>query len=86
MLCQPSISPCPQYSLLLESVKPEIMESFWCTQKNSIIDMRNGKKLLLALTPCRKSECDMWRDGECSHIHQAGKQDYFFFSFSGSIQ
>jgi hypothetical protein len=73
MLCQSSISPHPQYSLLLDSVKPEIMESYWCTQKNSIIDMMNGKKLPLALTPCLKSECDMWRDGECSHIRKAGK-------------
>ncbi len=73
MLCQSSISPRPQYSLLLESVKPEIMESYWCTQKNSIIAMMNGKKLPLALTPFLKSECDMWRDGECSNIRKAGK-------------
>jgi len=51
------------------------MESYWCTQKNSIIDMMNGKKLPLALTPCHKADCDMWRNGECSHIRKAGKPD-----------
>jgi hypothetical protein len=51
------------------------MESYWCTQKNSIIDMMNGKKIPLALTPCLKSECDMWRDGWCIHIRKAGKPD-----------
>ena len=30
------------------------MESYWCTHKNSIIDLMNGKEIPLALTPCRK--------------------------------
>jgi hypothetical protein len=51
------------------------MESYWCTQKNSIIDMMNGKKLPIALIPCLKSECDKWRDGECIQIRKAGKPD-----------
>ena len=51
------------------------METLWCTQKNSIIDLMNGKKIPLALFPCRKSECDKWRDGECIHIRKAGKSD-----------
>jgi hypothetical protein len=47
------------------------MESYWCTQKNSIIDMMNGKEIPLALTPCRKSECEQWMDGECIHIRKS---------------
>jgi hypothetical protein len=42
-------------------------------KKNSIIDMMNGKKIPLALTPYHKSDCDRWRDGECIHIRKAGK-------------
>jgi len=53
------------------------MESYWYTQKNSIIDMMSGKNLPLALTPCLKAECAMWRDGECSHIRKAGKIGLF---------
>jgi hypothetical protein len=45
-------------------------ESFWCTKKNSIIDLINGKKLDLALSPCLMAECDMWKDGECIHIRK----------------
>jgi hypothetical protein len=44
-------------------------------KKNSIIDMMNGKETPLALSPCLKSECDMWRDGECIHIRKAGKPE-----------
>ena len=51
------------------------METYWCTQKNSIIEMMNGKKIPLALTPCRKAECEQWRDGECIHIRKVGKPD-----------
>jgi len=52
------------------------MESLWCTEKNSIIDMMNGKEIPIALTPCRKSECDRWDDGECIHIRKAGKSTH----------
>ena len=52
-----------------------IMETYWCTQKHSIIDMMNGKEIPLALSPCIKSECEMWREGECSHIRKVGKPD-----------
>jgi len=58
------------------------METYWYTQKNSIIDMMNGKKIPLALTLCLKSECDMWRDGECIHIRKVGNQ---LFTFCGQI-
>jgi len=52
-------------SPFLNRSRTEIMDySYWCTQKNSIIDMMNGKKLPLALTSCLKAECDIWRDGE----------------------
>jgi len=51
------------------------METYWCTLKNSIIDMMNGKEIPLALTLCRRSECDKWRDGECIHIRKAGKAE-----------
>jgi hypothetical protein len=48
-------------------------ESFWCTKKNSIIDMINGKKFPLALTPSLKSACEQWRDGKCNHIRKTEK-------------
>jgi len=51
------------------------MESYWCTKANSIIDMMNGKEIPLALSPCIKSECDQWRDGECIHIRKAGEYE-----------
>jgi len=51
------------------------MESYWGMQKNSIIDMMNGKEIPLALPPCRKSEFDGWRDGECIQIRKDGKPD-----------
>jgi hypothetical protein len=51
------------------------MEKYWCTQKNSIIDMMNGKEIPLALTPCIKTDCDRWRGGECIHIRKAGKPE-----------
>jgi hypothetical protein len=49
------------------------METYWCCKKNSIIDMMNGIKIPLALTPCYKSECEEWRDGWCIHIRKVGK-------------
>jgi hypothetical protein len=63
-------------SPFLNRSRTEIMDySYWCTQKNSILDMMNGKKNTLALTPCIKSECDLWRDGECIQIRKTGKPD-----------
>jgi len=44
------------------------METYWCSKENSIIDMMNGKKIPIAPTPCRKSECDIWRDGKCCAV------------------
>jgi len=52
------------------------MESYWRTQKNSIIDMMNGKEIPLPLTPCLKIECDMWDGGWCAQIRKAGKSTY----------
>ena len=51
------------------------METYWCTQKNSIIDMMNGKKIPLALSPCLKSECDRWDNGEYIQIRKAGRRE-----------
>jgi hypothetical protein len=48
------------------------METYWCTEKN---DIRNLMKIPKALSSCLKSECDRWRDGECSHIRKADKSD-----------
>ena len=42
-------------------------------QKNSIIDMMNGKKIPIALTPCLKAKCNRWRNGGCIHIRKVGK-------------
>jgi hypothetical protein len=66
----------PVFGILLfyNTCRTNIMESYWCTHKNSIIDMTNGKKIPIALTPCLMSECDMWRDGKCIHIRKAGNQ------------
>jgi len=51
------------------------MESYWCTQKNSDINLNDGTISDHVLIPCIKSGCDMWRDGECSHIHKVGKPE-----------
>jgi len=54
----------------------EIMESYWCSKKNSIVDWINlGVDFDPALVSCRKAECDEWRDGWCVHIRTAGKPD-----------
>ena len=50
------------------------MESWWCERKNSIVNwINNGVDFSPALTPCLRSACDCWRDGECIHIRKAGK-------------
>jgi hypothetical protein len=50
------------------------MESYWCLKKNSLIDMmKNPEKYNPALTPCLKTECDMWRERECIHFRKVGK-------------
>jgi hypothetical protein len=38
-------------------------------------DIRNLMNIPIALTPCRKSDCDRWRGGECIQIRKAGKPD-----------
>jgi len=61
------------------------MEPYWCTEKN---DIRNLMKIPRALSPCLKTECNLWRDGKCGHIDIRGypdrpqvfsKQDYGHF-------
>ena len=46
------------------------METLWCMRKN---DIRNLMQIPIALTPCLKAECDLWRGGECIRIRKAGK-------------
>ena len=56
------------------NAKPEIMESYWCEKKNSIVNWINQRvDFDSTLTPCLKAERDMWRDGWCIHIRKAGK-------------
>ena len=52
------------------------MESYWCERKNSIVNwINNGVDFSPALTPCLRSACDRWKDGECIHIRKAGKPE-----------
>jgi hypothetical protein len=41
--------------------------SYWCSQKNSEVNLNDGKISDLVLIPCRKAEWVMWRGGECTH-------------------
>jgi hypothetical protein len=51
------------------------METYWCTKKNSIVSwINNGVDFDPALTPCLKSECDRWREGECIHLRKVENQ------------
>jgi len=36
-------------------------------------DIRELMKIPIALTPCLKDGCDMWRGGECIQIRKSGK-------------
>jgi hypothetical protein len=74
---QTSISPPPHCDTLEGYTQiPGIMESYWCEKKNSIIEiMKNPGKFNPALTPCLKAECALWRNGECTQIHKAGKPE-----------
>jgi hypothetical protein len=51
------------------------METYWCTIKNDIRELGKGNKIPIALTPCLRSRCEEWRNGECIHIRTAGKPD-----------
>jgi hypothetical protein len=52
------------------------METYWCTKKNSITNwILYGIDFDVALVPCKKTECDQWRGGECIQIRKAGKPD-----------
>jgi hypothetical protein len=51
------------------------MESYWSCKKNSITNwVLYGADLPLALTPCLKDKCELWRDGECIQIGKVVKQ------------
>ena len=50
-----------------------IIESYWCTQENSMVNLSDGTISDLVLTPCRKGKCAVWRDGECTHIRRSWK-------------
>jgi hypothetical protein len=68
----------PVYSIPFSYIqsKHEIMESYWCTKKNSIVHwINNGEDFDPALSPCCKTECDRWDDGWCIHIRKVGKLD-----------
>jgi len=51
------------------------MEMYWCSQKNSDVNLSTDEISDLVLIPCCKGECAVWREGECSHIRKAGKPD-----------
>ena len=51
------------------------METYWCSQKNSDVNLNDGTISDLALTPCLKAECEQWRGRECIQICKAGKPD-----------
>ncbi len=63
--------PVPGRILYLTNAKTEIRESYWCLKKNSIIDLSTGEISDIALLPCRKNECVVWRGGLCIHIRKA---------------
>ena len=50
------------------------METHWCSQKNSEVNLSTGIISDLVLIPCLKSECAVWREEECSHIRKVEKQ------------
>jgi hypothetical protein len=52
-----------------------IMETLWCMKKNDIRELIYHRDIPIALTPCLKAGCDMWRGGECIQIRKAGKPD-----------
>ena len=60
----------------LNQSRTRIMESYWCSQKNDIVNLNDGKTSDLVLIPCRKGECAVWRGGECSHIRKVGNQSF----------
>jgi hypothetical protein len=39
------------------------------------INISTGEISDLSLIPCRKAECVVWRDRECTHIRKEGKPD-----------
>lgn len=48
------------------------MVTYWCCKKNSVVDwISKGTDFDPALVPCRKAECDEWRDGCCIHMSTA---------------
>ena len=55
------------------------METLWCSVKNDIRELGFGRYAPIALTPCLKEKCDLWKAGrwECIHIRKAGKPEVF---------
>ena len=51
------------------------MESYWCMKKNDIRELMYHRDIPIALTPCLKTECVVWRAGECIHIRKVEKPD-----------
>jgi len=52
------------------------MESYWYTKKNDIVKwINNWIDFDPALPPYRKTDCDLWDNGECSNIRKVGKPD-----------
>ena len=52
--------------------KQEIMETYWCTITNDIRELGKGDKIPIALTPCLRSHCVEWKNGECIHSAKPG--------------
>ena len=52
------------------------MEYYWCCQKNSDVNLNDGSISDPVIIPCRKGECVVWRDGECTHIRKVGNQSF----------
>jgi hypothetical protein len=79
-----TISQRVQYSILLNRSRKEIMKSYRCLKKNSIVDLvKNPENFNPELTPCIKSECALWNGGDASNL-QNGKKIILFFEISAN--
>ena len=49
--------------------RPDIMKTFWCKKKNSIVAWINGGvDFRPALERCSMAKCPLWDDGFCDHL------------------
>lgn len=62
------ITPLEQVQNQAHGILQVYQEKFDSQQDN------NGVDFDPALSPCLKSECDRWDNGECIHIRKAGNQ------------